>query len=187
MSNIFEKLIDKIKRFFKKLFGKDEKKSSGSSSGTPTTSTPKPKPTPKPVDQDPYALVPSGQDSHGNTIYDPKKSNPNGKIDSILWKPKADHNPNAVVVVGCEDVRKEDLKLEILGKSGKPLKVNIPMTGRANGNRIHYRPDRTAKDFKKSAPIQLRFYQMVDGKKVIVQFKGKNVLTVTDPTRRKDV
>lgn len=194
MSNFFEKLLDKIKRFFKKLFGDGEKKpapgGSGVSTGSPLPSSPPKKEEEKkePVDDDPYALVPSGEDSHGNTIYDPKQSNPDGTLKSLLWKPKSDHAPHdPVVVVGCDSVRKEDLHMEILGKGGKVLKVSIRNTGRANGNRVHFRVDRAAKKFNKSAPLQLRFFQHVDGKKKIVKFKGKNTFTIKKPTHRVDV
>lgn len=194
MANIIEKLLDKLKKLLKKLLGNGDKKATKPSPGgagvvgsTPPAKEPPKKPN-EPETDNPYALVPSGQDSHGNTIYDPKKSNPDGKLKSILWKPKSDHAPHdPVVVVGCDDVRKEDLKLEILGKSGSVLKVGIRMSGRANGNRVHFRIDRAAEKFKKSAPIKLRFFQTVKGKKKIVQFKGKDTLTIQSPTRRKEV
>ena len=192
MSNVFKKLLKKIEEFIKKLLGKDGDKpvneSKGSYVPSPPAKSPPKKPKPKPNSENPYEPVPSGHDSHGNVIYDPLESNPDGVIDRILWKPKSDHHPhNPVVVVGCAEIRKEDLKMEILGKSGKVLKVNIRNTGRANGNRVHFRIDRSAEKFKRSAPLQLRFYHKVKGKKKIVTFKGKKTFKVSKPTHRKDV
>ena len=170
-------IVKQIIEFIKNLLGLDKAKK-------PSAKKPSAK---KPSNKDPYGLVASGTDYHGNTVYEPKKSNPDGKVTKILWKPKSDVDPNVVVVVECNSVRSKDLKLEILGKGRKPLKVGIRMSGRANGNRINYRLDRPAKKFNKSAPLKLRFYQMVKGKKVVVQFKGKDSLQIKQPTRRKDV
>lgn len=186
--NFFKKLVELLKRLFS-----SEKSETDSSQSTPTivgkppTISTKPKPKPEKPSSNPYELVASGQDSHGNIIYDPKVSNPNGTVDGILWKPESDNDANAVVVVKCESVRKEDLKLEIVGKSGKALKIYIPMTGRANGNRVHFRPKRTAKQFIKSAPLQLKFFQVIDGKRVVVPVMGKPYFEVKQPTKRKEV
>ena len=124
---------------------------------------------------------------------DPAKSNPNGQVTTFLWKPEADHSPLPVVVVGCDEIRAADLKMEILGKSGKALKIEIRNTGRANklGHmkyaRVHFRPQRSVERLQRSAPIAVRFYHTFTGKKVYVKVRGKDRIRINNTDRRKDL
>jgi hypothetical protein len=124
---------------------------------------------------------------------DPVKSNPNGQVTTFLWKPEADHSPLPVVVVGCDEIRAADLNMEILGKSGKALKIEIRNTGRANklGHmkyaRVHFRPQRSVEQLQRSAPIAVRFYHTFTGKKVYVKVRGKDRIRINNTDRRKDL
>lgn len=124
---------------------------------------------------------------------EPAKCDPNGNITTFLWKPVSDNDGNVVVVVGCDTIRSRDLHMELLGKSGKTLKVPISYGGRANKlpqlkyGRIHFRLARKATEFKRSAPLVVRFYQKVNNKKKIVTVMGKDFIKITKPTVRKDL
>jgi hypothetical protein len=187
-----KKLIKKIIKFFREMFSSDREMMEG---GNANTDLPEERPTPPPGPPSPVKPEepkPSpkpdrdyGTDSHGNTISDPWESNPEGTIKSILYKERADHPPHhPVIIVDCLDIRGEDLYPELIGRGRKVLKVDFKMTGRANGNRIHFRPNKSGERLSRSAPLKLRFYQIVNGERKVVTYRGRKTVTIPDPTDR---
>ena len=172
-----------MKEFIMGLFNKlwdlivGKEKEEAPKEETPVNEKPKPEPKPKPEEK------PKEEHSSG----EPKRSKVKGEVTTFLWKPVADHSSNPVVVVGCDDIRSQDLKMEILGKKNKPLRVDIRVTGRANKlghmkyGRINFRPQRTAKQFERSAPLKIRFYHTFTGKKKYVKVRGKDKIIVKKP------
>lgn len=124
---------------------------------------------------------------------EPEKNDLSSSVQTFLWKPVADHNPFPVVVVSADGFKTNDLQMEILGKSDKVLKVGIQNTGRANklGHmkyaRIHFRINRTAKDFNKSSPLKVRFFVLKNKKRIDVKVMGKNHMVIKSPTGRIDL
>jgi len=165
--------------WIKDLFGKEED----------PKPQPKPKPTPKPK---PKPEKPKEEESSRDE--EPSKSKAKGEVTTFLWKPDADYvGNNPVVLAGCDDIRSQDLKMEILGRKNRPLKVEIKNTGRANRlgymkyGRIHFRPQRSVSQFKRSAPLKIRFYHTFTGKKKYVKVRGKDQIVVKHVDKRKDL
>jgi hypothetical protein len=106
---------------------------------------------------------------------EPETNYKEAKVKSILWKPESDNDGNPVVLVSCDNVHSEDLKIEIRNKNGNKMRVGIQNTGRANQEahckfgRVHFRLDRSAERFKKASPIEIRVIVEKTGKK-----SGKN-------------
>ena len=127
------------------------------------------------------------------TASEPTVTNFNSQVRTFLWKPVADHSNYPVVVVTADEFKTADLHMEVVGKGGGVLKVSITNTGRANklGHfkyaRIHFRLNRTAVEFKKSAPLKVRFFTKIAGKKTPVKVMGKNHIVIKDPTKRTDL
>ena len=144
--------------------------------------------------QTPTVKKPVKQTEPSSKATDPLKSKKGGTVDTFLWKPLSDNNPLPVVVVSCETIKAKDLHMEIIGKSGKALKVDIQNNGsRANQlsgykyGRIHFRPQRTAKAFNRSAPLKIRFFHTFTGKKVYVKVRKRDSVSVKHVSQRKDL
>lgn len=180
-----KKLIHKIKCFLKKLLGKK-------CCGQACTKAPEvvePTPAPEAPKEEPKAEEPKAPEAKEEVEpgkEEPAESKPeSAKIQSFLWKPVSDTTGNVVILVGCDAIRSEDLKCEILNKEGNKIRVDIRNTGRGNQlptqkfGRVHFRVDRTAKKFEKAAPLTVQIYHTLGGKKVVL---GK--VRIKDPNRR---
>ncbi len=140
-----------------------------------------------PVVEQPEAEKP---EDHEEKLEGPEESDfQHAHISSILWKPVSEGDGNPVILISCDNMRLEDVKLRILNKKGNRVKVGIRNSGhRANGEsgkmfgRIHYRLDRSAKSLKRPAPLTLEFYHTgKNGKKAVVIKKWK----IKNPSERK--
>jgi len=183
-------LLDKLIKFLKKirdLFSSKKTENKSSKPIQPTTPSQSKAPAPSvPVESNPPA---PGQEEVEHDRREPAWTNmEKADITSFLWKPSQDHKKGyPVVLVSADHVRSEDISVEIIGKGGKPLKVDVDNTGRANllggdkYGRIHFRINRTSRAFKRSAPLKLRF--TVKGKPVKVM--GRDTINVPNPVKRK--
>lgn len=157
------------------------------------------KPTKKPatpVVQKPSANVktssPHAYGKHDNGYGEPQSTGTIGQITSFLWKPDSDHGGEPVVVVSCDDVPTNELFIEVFNSNGNPMKsVDSNAFSRANKldshkfARISFRLGVTKKTFKKSVPLKVQFYQVVDGKKHILSIKNRGTqMTIKDPAKR---
>jgi len=122
-----------------------------------------------------------------------------GSISTFLWKPVSDYDGNVLVAVTCDNVRR-DLYMEILGKSGKALKVNISNSlaeeteevegdlVRLKYSRVYFEVARKAINFNKSAPLIIKFYQYNNiNEPIPVKVMGKSFIKITRPTVRKNL
>lgn len=149
-------------------------------------STPMPNPQPAPPPQKPEQSL---EDFY--RYGDPEVSDPKANIGSFLWKPESDHAPhNPVVIVACDDVRNDELTCRITSAKGRTIEVlSGSPTGRANHKppykfgRIHFRPTKSAKVYKKRAPLTVTF-ELKDGTRIKVLKRVKQI--IKDPTKRID-
>ena len=174
MKKLLKKLINLLKRLLGLL--EDEK----------VVTQPEEKPEEVVTQPEPEQEKPEKPEDHEEKLEDPEESDfENAKIDSFLWKPESDNDGKPVVLISCDNMKCEDVKLRIINKNGKKVKVGIRNSGhRANKEghqkygRIHFRLDRTASSLKRPAPLTLQFYHTLGkrGKAVVIkQFKVKKV------------
>lgn len=185
-----KKLLKKLIKFLKKLFGAKEEESNPSGDASTPPNTPAPNPIPPPQVNGPEPIDPTG---------DPAHSNPNGQVQTFLWKPESDTNPQvSVIVVSADELRSDELKVEILDKNNKEIPGLIPdknkySNGRGNGlpgfkyERINYKPGLTDKQFKKFAPLKVKFYLKLASGRKDVKVLNKEFIIVKNPEERVDL
>lgn len=131
---------------------------------------------------------------------DPPVTDVTSQVQSFLWKPISDTNPVcSVITVSADKIRSEDLKVEILDKNdviipGLLSVKNKYSNGRGNPlpgfkfARINFKPGLTDKQFKKYAPIKVRFYiESSTIKKTYIKVMNKDFILIKDPTQRLDL
>jgi hypothetical protein len=105
-----------------------------------------------------------------------------------LWKPKADHDPNPVLIIGCDALISTDLKVRIHNNQGKVIRLSYRWTGRGNKfdwqkyGRIHVRFNRTATKLAEVSPLTVTLFHTLTGKDVILK-----TFTIKNPTKRYEV
>ena len=110
----------------------------------------------------------------------------NAVVQSVLWKPESDNDGKVVVLITCDEMKTEDVKLRILNKKKRPIRANIRIAGRSNrlGHfkyaRITYRVDQYAENLVKRSPLTLEFYHTLgeESETVLKRVRIKN------PTKR---
>lgn len=189
-----KKLIEKLISFLEKLLKKFKKQPVETPPTIPNVevepedSLPKPPPV---IEQETQEKI----DSTG----DPKKTKAGAQVQTFLWKPLSDTNPIvSVITVSADDIRSDELFVEILDKSNKVIPNLIPgknrwSAGRGNGlpgykyERINFKPGLTDKQFQKHAPIKVKFYTQVGKVKTYVKVMNKDFIKVDKPTQRLDL
>lgn len=137
------------------------------------------------------------KEDHKHEDDDPEFTNPEAEVTSFLWKPESDTDPkDVVVVVSADEIRADDLKIEVYSKDGKklPLREGRKPFGakRANkkGNhkyaRIMFKLQWKAHDFVKYSPLAVYFYINHNGSKKRVKILGNKGVMVKDPLNRVD-
>ena len=171
--------------FILELLGlrKKEKDTKPSVSKPKPTVEPQPKPESKPLE--PKAKEEEKKEKKKAV---PKKSNPNAKITTFLWKPESDNDGKVVILVKCDGMRPGDIKMELFSSKGTKLKINQnAQPNLANGDRIHFRPGKVAKSLKKQAPLSVKFFHKLDGKKQYIIIRTRKQIKISAPQKRKDL
>lgn len=180
------KILNNIIEFFVTLFGHSKK--------VELTPMPAPQPTvPKEPKPNSPSIPPNNPvDQSG----DPDVTDPSAQVQTFLWKPISDTNPIvSVITVSADAIRSDELFVEIYDKANKIITGLIPgknqySSGRGNPlpgfkyGRINFKPGWTDKQFSKSAPIKIKFYTVVKGKRLYVKVLGKDYFEVKDPIKR---
>lgn len=119
---------------------------------------------------------------------EPDVTNPDGQITSLLWKPVSDTNPKVVViVVSCDEIRSDDLRVEVYTKTGglmRSLKNCKTSPGRGNQlpgdkfGRINFKVGPTFEEFKRYAPVSLKFFVNVGKTKKYLKIQGLDEVKV---------
>ena len=211
MKKFFKKIWREIKDFFEKLFDRDEE---GKAPVEPTPEEPKPapeppkpEPTPAPAPQpeppkDPYNGKPPGEyvgwsdpQRHPYNNWEPLQTQKADRVDSFLWKPVSDNTHMPVVVVSCDKVRRHDLYIELYDGQWQRIDYGrAKHNGDSRGNRIHkyarinFYIKVPAEHLKPRAPFNVKFYQIIDGKKHYLEIMktGLDYIVINDPTARLD-
>lgn len=133
---------------------------------------------------------PYGQ--HDNGYAEPPTTGMIGTITSFLWKPQSDHGEHAAVLVSCDEVPTNQLFMEVLNAKGNVMR-SVDSKAFSRGNkldtqkfaRISFRVAVPMKQLSKAAPLGIRFFQVVDGKKHILSVKNRpKLISIKDPTQR---
>jgi hypothetical protein len=134
---------------------------------------------------------PYGQ--HSNGYPEPPTTGIVGTITSFLWKPQSDHGEHAVVLVSCDEVPTNQLFMEIKNNNGNIIQSeNIKAFSRGNKlseqkfARISFRINTPMKNLKKAAPLQLRFFQVINEQKYFLPIRGQSrkAIQIVDPQKR---
>lgn len=125
---------------------------------------------------------------------EPPVTNPTGQITSFLWKPVSDTNPKVVVmVVSCDQIRSDDLRVELYDKADKIMKwLKKSKTSPGRGNqlpqdkygRINFKVGPTCEDFKKYSPVKVKFYVELNGVKTYVKVQNQEFVLMKKPCQR---
>jgi len=197
-------MLKKIIEFFKSLFGK-KKTETPLPEKEPTVPTPPPTETKSDTDvvKTPnQPTLPPGnhvgatldEDPYYN--YEPLSTGKIGKITSFLWKPDSDTSGKPVILVSCDEVPRDELFVEVLNgkkipvllKNNKAFSRGNRIPGRIYG-RISFQTGMSLDAFRQyEQPIYIKFYQIIDGKKVYLNIMGKGEeISVTNVDIRKEV
>lgn len=128
---------------------------------------------------------------HSNGYLEPPSTGKLGTITSFLWKPESDNTGHPIVLVSCDEVPTSELFIEILNKNGNPMR-SVDSKAFSRGNklstrkfaRISFRLGVPLSRFKTSAPLEIKFFQMIDGKRVDVPLRGRKTQIVRRPAQR---
>lgn len=149
---------------------------------SPPIETPTPAPAPVP------APAPTPEDSDEPTV-----TEPTAQITSFLWKPLSDTSPTTVIVVGCDKIRSEHLRVELFDGSGKEIsgkKTKNPGSKRGNKEngykygRINFKPGKTASQYAALQPIKVRFFVELNGQRYDIKIQNQDFLIISDAKKR---
>lgn len=183
-----KKLVEKVKEIIA-LFKEEEKPEEQEETEEPT-------PTPEPEEEEP---APSPTPGPVDATGDPEVTDPTGGVTSFLWKPVSDTNSKVTVItVSADTIRSEDLRVQCFDKDGTkiPLSEEKNPHSKGRGNqlpghkfaRINFKPGWSATEFKKVAPITVRFQAVLsNGKRASLLVMGKDKIVIKDPTQRLDL